>query len=83
MSILQYSRSNLILNNFKKSICLLNRFLTTTEDESFKIKKTYESEDVPPIPPYKGYPGDNFTRAPGRIKKVSSNFKYGYFNKIN
>ena len=55
----------------------ISRLLSNDKNNQPIIKSKYDTEDVPPIPPYQGYPGDDFTKGPERIKKVEGLFKYG------
>ena len=77
MSILLYSRS-LLLKTINP-IFSINRQLTDDEAKRHVVvvKSKYNSEDIPPIPPYKGYPGDDFTKGSERLQKIKSMFKYG------
>jgi hypothetical protein len=77
MSVLLYSRS-LLLKTINP-IFSINRQLTDDEAKRHVVvvKSKYNSEDIPPIPPYKGYPGDDFTKGSERLQKIKSMFKYG------
>jgi hypothetical protein len=78
MSVLLYSRS-LLLKTINPTIFSINRQLTDNEAKRpvVVVKSKYNSEDIPPIPPYKGYPGDDFTKGSERLQKIKSLFKYG------
>ena len=77
MNFLKVSQPNLFLKNFGPTfIRPINRSLTTTDDKKIIISK-YKSEEIPPIPPYKGFQGSDFTKAKENIQKIRAKFKYG------
>ena len=76
MNLLLYSRS-LLLKTLNPALVSINRLLTDDETKKLIVKSKYNTEDIPPIPPYKGYPGNEYQKAGERIRKIKSMFKYG------
>lgn len=66
------------------SPCLFKKDPKTSDDKpigsdksDISIKKITLTEDLPPIPPNLGWPGDEDIKSIFEIKKIERSFKYG------
>jgi hypothetical protein len=75
--ITSIKNQNLNNESLKLSSIFVQARRFETNDSKSNENILYESEDLPPLPPYQLWQGDANTRAKDYIKNLGRQFKYG------
>lgn len=73
LKVLDKIFSNLSINKLTATSAFRKRLLSTESETT----RNYPSEDIPPIPPYKGWQGDDNYQAQRKINSINLKFRYG------
>jgi hypothetical protein len=74
LKVLNSVLSNLKINNLIPISAIEKKCLSTKNETN---KRIYASEEIPPIPPYKGWQGDDNYQAQRKMNSINSKFRYG------